>query len=123
DLPNNYHEIINLDANTVLYTGTHDNSPLMGWYKTLSSKKRNEINQLLGITNSKEIHLRFIEFAYRSPAKIVIVPFQDFYGWDSSTRMNTPGTIGNNWDFRILSSDLNNELLKLIKTLTTTNGR
>ena len=119
ELPDNFHSINNIDPNTIIYTGTHDNNTIMGWYRKLKMKDRGIINKQLNIPRShRQKHWKFIEFVYNTDAKIAIVPFQDLYGLSDKARMNIPGTIVNNWEYRMLSSDINPELKeKLLKTV------
>ncbi len=40
-----------------------------------------------------------IHTALQSQASLAVIPLQDFLGLDSSARMNTPGTIEDNWQW------------------------
>jgi 4-alpha-glucanotransferase len=98
-LPHNYH-----NANFVVYSGTHDNDTLSGWLKHLDEKKKSFLLSYLGmkgIKDEKEICKKIVRLAYSSVAKFAIIPLQDLLFLDSSARMNTPGTLGNNWRWKL----------------------
>ena len=53
-----------------------------------------------------------------STASMAIVPMQDVLGLDSSARMNTPGTIESNWNWRLAESMDLKESGEKLKALT-----
>jgi len=107
------------EKNCVLYTGTHDNDTTKGWYnKLLVAEPRLAgcVQQCLEreLTSddcvSEPTCWKLVEFTYHSNANTVIVPLQDILCLDSEARMNFPGTIGNNWDWRCQREWLTREL-------------
>ena len=40
-------------------------------------------------------------------AKLFVAPMQDLLNLDDSSRLNKPGTIENNWSWRLSRNDLN----------------
>jgi len=86
----------NLNQNTVLYTGTHDNDTSLGWYLSLSDHQRTVVTDYLqsDIDNVPEA---LIEAALASVARLVVLPLQDMLRLNSEHRTNTPGTTCNNW--------------------------
>lgn len=120
-------KILNDEIN-VLYTGTHDNDTLVGKFKTAYNGYGHDANNLHSLVNVKKIleyfhttrenlHWEFIKLALRSKANTVIIPMQDILGLDSSARMNTPGTISGNWQWRLTKGQLNEEMKMKMKTL------
>ncbi len=106
--------------NYVYYTGTHDNDTLLGWYtKTVTDtlKRRFERQEIQDICQS------LIESIFRSNARMAIVPLQDHLGLDSSARMNTPGTVGDNWEWRFGRECLTAELTERLAALTVKHDR
>ncbi|MDD2228318.1 MAG: 4-alpha-glucanotransferase [Candidatus Cloacimonetes bacterium] len=102
-----------------LYTGTHDNSTLRGWFESLSvdSPSMNHLKQYCAANMNKvchqsptaeNIHVVMKNIALASSCEKVIIPFQDILGLDDSARMNIPGTALGNWQWRIDND--NNEL-------------
>ena len=93
----NPHKPHNIQPNTVCYTGTHDNDTTLGWYETQDEETKHFIRELLAIDETTDIVDAMIDTALQTDAKLVVIPIQDFLKLDSSARMNTPGTIENNW--------------------------
>lgn len=111
-LPHNYIE------NAVVYTGTHDNMPLWGWIKTLNIAQINQIKNYFNLTSIKQIPDILINAALASIAKLAIIPLQDYLGLDESSRINTPSTVGNNWNYRLEFSLLTDDIINKVKELT-----
>jgi 4-alpha-glucanotransferase len=110
-LPQNY------SYNCVCYTGTHDNDTALGWYNKASIKQRVIFNTLIR-NNANCIAHDMIRALSKSNSMLCIIPMQDVLCLDSSARMNTPGTIDDNWIWRISGNDINAENAKLLKKLT-----
>ncbi len=107
----------NITENFTVYTGTHDNQTTVGWYKSLPENVRNRVNSYLK-TDGENIHKTLIKAAWETKARYAIAPMQDFLGLDDRARMNTPGTIGNNWQWRLTKKDLTDKLAYEIAELT-----
>lgn len=101
------------DKDTVLYTGTHDNDTLLGWYRKGEKGRQSKMPE-----ESGDICWYFIETALRSDARTVIIPLQDILELDSEARMNTPGTAEGNWLWRFSGDMLTGELAGRLKSLT-----
>ncbi len=110
-LPQNY------PYNCVCYTGTHDNDTALGWYNKASTKERVIFNTLIR-NNTGCIAHDMIRALSKSNSMLCIIPMQDVLCLDSSARMNTPGTIGDNWTWRVTGDDINPDNVKLLKKLT-----
>ena len=63
----------------------------------------------MGISHQTEIVDRLMFTAYSSVASVVIFQAQDVLKLDNSARMNTPGTVGGNWRWRMLPGQLKKE--------------
>jgi len=110
-LPRNFNE------NCVCYTGTHDNDTSVGWYEKATQKEKLMFQNLLSDKPYKSVAHKLIKYGMESPARIVIIPLQDYLSLDSSCRTNTPGTDNGNWEWRFKSEMLNDELTQIIKGL------
>ncbi|MBS7006981.1 4-alpha-glucanotransferase [Anaerostipes sp.] len=113
-LPHKYEE------NCVVYTGTHDNDTALGWYEDMSEQDRNFLHHYLKhstIVPTGHMNLDLISLALESKGDTVIIPLQDYLGLGSSARINTPSTVGENWEWRVTKEQLNSELRKTILTL------
>jgi len=86
--------------NAVVYTGTHDNDTTAGWYAGLDAAAHQAVHRFLGTGETPAVPEVLIDAAYASNANLAIVPMQDLLGLDSSSRMNSPGTVVGNWSWR-----------------------
>lgn len=89
--------------NVIVYSGTHDNDTTLGWYRKCDSYTAETVQKTLGLTDGcseQELCWGMIEYAMASPAGMVITPLQDILCLDSDARMNIPGTVGGNWEWR-----------------------
>ena len=86
----------------MVYTGTHDNDTVKGWYKTLKRVDKAHLKEYLDIKNTRNLSRDMIKLAESSVADTCIIPIQDVFALDSSARINTPSTLGYNWKWRIL---------------------
>ncbi len=103
----------------VCYTGTHDNNTLLGWVQHLPEKTHSYVlNYVKADTNLQAVE-NLIELALSSVAERVFIPLQDYLKLGSEARINTPGTVGNNFCWRAkaleLSDALAQEIYNLIK--------
>ncbi len=118
-MPHNY------ERNCVVYTGTHDNDTIKGWYQSIVPADRQLSIDYMGNekTELKDIHWDFIRLALSSVAQLAIIPIQDYLGLDTEARMNQPSTLGNNWKWRLLTGEITKELLNKMNKLTALYGR
>ena len=90
----------NFEPNTVVYTGTHDNDTVPGWWASCSAHERAFATHYLGI-DGHEVHWAMVRAASFSVARLSLCLFQDVLGLGSAHRMNTPGTMSCwSWRFR-----------------------
>ena len=114
-LPHNY------EHNCVVYTGTHDNDTILGWYDVMAEQDREFSKEYMNNYKStkEELPWDFIRLAMGSVADLCIIPMQDYLGLGSEARINYPSTLGNNWKWRMsaeqLSPELAEEILELCK--------
>lgn len=89
--------------NCVVYTGTHDNNTICGWFAVeAGERERNHLARYLGRTpEEKEIHWDLIRMALASVAQTAVIPMQDLLGLEASARMNRPASTAGNWRWRI----------------------
>ncbi|MEW6064648.1 MAG: 4-alpha-glucanotransferase [Bacillota bacterium] len=119
-LPHHY------EPNSVVYTGTHDNDTTIGWYKKLLPGDVEFLAEYLDLEpamEAEEICWRLIEVAFRCQSNTAIIPLQDVLCLDSEARMNYPGTVGGNWEWRFRQGVLTPEIEEKLAALTRAGGR
>lgn len=89
----------NLEPNSVLYPGTHDNDTTLGWYASANESMRDHVRRYFRISGH-EIAWDFVRAAYAAVSRLAIVPMQDLLNLDSAARFNTPGRPDGNWQWR-----------------------
>lgn len=94
----------NIDVNSVVYTGTHDNDTTVGWYESMDEQQREHVHTYLNASHTEPHEPTMpddlIDMALESIAQLAIIPMQDLMALDDSHRMNTPGTCTGNWHWR-----------------------
>lgn len=105
---NNPHCLKNHISNSVVYTGTHDNNTLMGWFQDeLDDRQRAAVlKEVKAKPADGDIHWRIIEHTMRSKASLCIIPMQDILGLSGKARMNTPGTVKGNWQWQMTARQI-----------------
>jgi 4-alpha-glucanotransferase len=99
------------DWNTVVYTGTHDNETMVGWWKSGASEgERLALEAYFGPVEKEGVHWAFIRAAQGSIADLCVVPLQDVLGLGNEARMNTPSQSQGNWTWRYKPGMLTREL-------------
>ncbi len=116
-LPHNYTE------NCVVYSGTHDNDTLMGWKAAAKAEDIRNAVSYCNISEEEGFNWGIIRTAYASVADTAIIQMQDILGLGSEARMNTPSTLGGNWEWRIDAGALTNELAAKLKEMVVTYNR
>lgn len=96
----NPHRPANHSADTVVYTGTHDNDTILGWWENLADAPRDEVQALLG-DRAQPTHCALAAVALASPARLAMLPMQDLLGLGRQSRMNVPGTAHGNWRWQL----------------------
>jgi len=109
----------------VVYTGTHDNNTVRGWFeREATSKEKERLFCYLGRKVGKgDIHREFIRLAMVSVANVVIVPMQDILGLGEEARMNRPATTEGNWKWRLLPGQITPSIIQSLKEMTEIYGR
>ena len=110
-----YHLPFSYGPNAVVYTGTHDNNTVVGWYDEAQKKaNQDRVDRQLcrdylgGAT--RHIHWAMIREAMKSVANLAIFPVQDLLGLGSRARMNIPGKATGNWRWRLAANQLTGSL-------------
>lgn len=107
----------NHTKNCVVYTGTHDNDTTVGWFDSASKTALKTFNEYFVPSKSLTKTEVLIRAAFASVADTVIIPMQDYLELDTNSRMNTPSTLGGNWQWRVEKGALTEELAEKIANL------
>jgi 4-alpha-glucanotransferase len=133
--------------NSIVYSGTHDNTTLVGWWQSLDDTQAQMVHRYIryqagtadrslsrqGLkdrvtsgawidwTLDPEEQLNFVhsflQTLWISPAKLAVAPVQDFLALDASGRINTPGTHSGNWRFRLTADQFSHLDVEWIRHL------
>ena len=111
------------EHNTVVYTGTHDNETMRGWYDSVNRKDRAFAKAYCGIRSEKTAAWEFIRTAFMSVGNTCIIPMQDYLNLGDEARINTPSTLGGNWMWRMQKGAASDELAQKMASLAELYGR
>ncbi len=105
--------------NCVVYGGTHDNETIVGFCRSLRGERRRFVLEYLGVKRTADIPRAMLRAAYASVADVAVFQMQDILMLDNRARMNTPSTLGGNWQWRLrqgqITADTANELRRLTR--------
>lgn len=120
-----YYLSYNHVPNSVVYTGTHDNNTTLGWISTCSDHDRDFARHFINSVNTNygAFVWDFIREAYRSVCDTCIVPLQDYLVLGEEARINCPGSMGTNWQWRLRPNFLSDDLARSIHELSRLYGR
>lgn len=106
----NPHLAENIGINAVAYSGTHDNDTVIAWFDSLHQEARDFIAGKLHMQEGEDILDAVVDAALACPAALTILPMQDILGLGTGNRMNTPGTVIKNWNWRMTAEQLSEGL-------------
>ena len=114
--------------NAVIYTGTHDNTTNVGWWKQIGKEEREIVVHYLNLMDApgsygknpsaEEVNRAMMRAAMTSVCDTAILTMQDLLGLPESARMNEPATSGKNWKWRAKAGYLTEKLEKELYALT-----
>ena len=104
-------------ANTVLYTGTHDNDTSVGWYLSGDEEEKDYYRRYMNVSGD-DVAWDLIRLAWASCAYYAIAPIQDIFSLGTEARMNVPGEPVGNWKFRYREDMLSEKIAERLVYLT-----
>jgi len=110
-------------ANCVVYTGTHDNTTAVGWFREAKPRERAYAQKYLALSQEEGLHWGLIRGAFGSVADIAVIQMQDLLGLDEGSRMNRPSTLGGNWQWRMTDGQISDEMCRRLTEITALYGR
>ena len=125
NLANNPNAPHNIPEHCVVYTGTHDNNTVKGWFENEASPGEKHILTVISghKTSARAIPWDLIRLAMLSPARWAIIPVQDLLGLGADARINMPGQVHGNWAWRMTEKQFNAFPVKRLLEMTKTFGR
>jgi 4-alpha-glucanotransferase len=131
DVADENFDLHSIGSNSVCYTGTHDNDTTIGWFHgspdDIRSDREIELTQqaVMRLTHgtAETVHTDLIKVALSTNARLAIAPLQDFLGLGSEARINTPGTPGGNWRWRLMDAQLSDEVCGNVARMVSASGR
>ncbi len=103
--------------NYVVYTGTHDNDTTVGWFNAAAPGEKQFAIDYCRLSEEEGYHWGLIRTGYASVADLFVAPMQDVLGLGSEARMNTPSTLGGNWQWRMKRGAAAPELARRLRRL------
>ena len=94
------------DENWIVYTGTHDNSTSQGWWREMDKEIKEQVKERFHDCDNFT-SWELIRMGMETKAKLFVAPMQDLLNLGNNSRLNKPGTIDNNWSWRLSKNDLN----------------
>jgi 4-alpha-glucanotransferase len=118
-LPHSY------ERNCVVYTGTHDNNTVRGWFdQEAGQEDRGRLFRYIGReVAADEVNWELMRLAMMSIANMAIAPMQDILGLGQEARMNRPSVAQGNWEWRLVPAQLTETVTRRLRSLTETGGR
>ncbi|MEF9840853.1 MAG: 4-alpha-glucanotransferase [Lachnospiraceae bacterium] len=109
----------------VVYTGTHDNNTVKGWFLHMSHEDRRFLCEYIGVEmlEERDASMALIRLALGSVADLCMIPIQDYLNLGEEARMNEPSTVGNNWKWRLVEGEIKEELLGKMNHMSRVYGR
>lgn len=125
DSASNPYSLHNHVPNSVLYTGTHDNSTVRGWFEQEAGpEEKRRLGDYLGhLPPATEIHWHLIRMGMMSVSRLLVVPIQDVLGLGAEARMNRPAVEKGNWKWRLAPGAATPQLARRLAGLAATYGR
>ena len=112
----------NFKPGSVVYTGTHDNNTVGGWWESIDETERDRVRRYFAI-DGQTIHWDLIRAAFASVAELALIPMQDVLGLDGRHRMNFPGEMEGAWEWRFHWGMVEDWHAHTLAELTTRYGR
>ncbi len=105
-----WHMPHNYTANSIAYTGTHDNNTIFGYLWECSDDERRRMLEYCNFPGGDwgKASPLLIRLIFASVSNLAIIPVQDFLMYGSDTRINKPGIADGNWSYRVTKEQLEN---------------
>lgn len=107
------------EKNCIVYTGTHDNDTTRSWFDTINTRDKEYALEYLGMHQLKgeDKAWAFIRLAMSSVANLCVIPMGDYLACGGEARINTPSTLGGNWQWRMDKTEITKDIIKKMKRM------
>ena len=112
-----------IPVNCACYTGTHDNAPLGAWFAETDPTCIDLARRYIGFNDEEGPIWGMVRQGASSVATLFFAQMQDYLELGAEARINTPGTMGGNWCWRLQEGQLTSELAQKIAAVTRLYGR
>ncbi len=125
DPASNPNAFSNIPEDCVVYTGTHDNNTVRGWFEEeASAEEKSRLALMIGRRASpRQAPDHMIRLAMLARARWSVIPAADLLGLDAEARFNTPGTARGNWTWRLTERQFRALPMRRLRDMTTAFGR
>jgi len=117
-LPYNYEK-----RDMVVYTGTHDNETLVGYFCQGDETRLNNAMAYLNVQDKADVPWALIRLAYASVANTAIIQMQDVLELGNAARTNFPDKVGSSWRWRLLPGQFDETHIARLRQLVYVYGR
>lgn len=107
----------------VCYSGTHDNTTLVGWQAEADPDDLALAVQYLGLNEKEGFHWGILRGGMSSVAELFVAQLQDYLGLGAEARINIPGEPVGNWQWRLLPHQLTSKLTHKLADMARIYGR
>lgn len=124
--PGSVHRLENHQEDRIVYTATHDQDTVRGWFDALEPAQRDFVLGEVarhGVAEPRSPWWGLIRYAFSSPARVAMVQAQDVLGLGSEARMNQPGRAGSSWRWQLQRGALTKALGRRLRAATEGAGR
>lgn len=110
-------------SNCVVYTGTHDNETVVGWFANASEDERKHVLSYMNAPDGENIAWDLTRLAFASVADTAVATLQDLMNLGDEARMNFPGKPSGNWQWRYTTAMLTDDIANDLRQMTELYGR
>lgn len=123
DSSSNEYLPFNYPHHCIAYTGTHDNQTVKGWFESAPEECVAFAKDYLRCKDDEDCVWDMMLELMASPAETTILTAQDLLELGDEARMNTPSTVGRNWQWRAKQGAFTEELADRLNHYTALYGR
>ena len=113
----------NCAYDTICYIGTHDNPTLHQWLGLLTRKELAFAKKYCALSEEEGYDWGILRMGQLTASQLFVAEMQDYLGLGDGCRINTPGVVDGNWQWRALPGELSPALARRIRELTARYGR